>query len=414
MRLHSIRYASGMAGGRIWIGHGTVLMAGTTALAASCAIGPFAIIDPPPNTASSGGDGGEAGAVTTDGGSGGAGGGGTCQHHTWPAPPSSDDGGSDDVEFVVAFRTVTLGDDAPPNAPVGFDLDNRCTCQGEGDSCKEPDFATADHCDLPGGRDNATGQLFATASVFNPDLKSSQFSDGSEDGSWSLLVRISDYNGLPNDLQVTVAIYPSPGIRNDPCNAPDSQTTWRGDDRWPISESSLLDVSPDTDCDGTDVPIDVAKFLDVDAYVSDGTLVASLPQAGLLLPIDDGTTPLQLTAGFIAADLIEFDDGQWRLDNGILAGRWRVDDLLAVLSKVQSGGEPLCTDHDLYPLLKQAVCSYPDIASSLGGPTTPCDALSFAMAFTAEPAALGSVLADPEETSFCPPETDPANDGCGR
>jgi len=96
----------------------------------------------------------------------------------------------------------------------------------------------------------------------------------------------------------------------------------------------------------------------------------------------------------------------------MLVGRWRLADLFAMVAAFQAGGDPMCTDHILYPVIKAMICKYPDIASSLTGPTTPCDALSFAMGLTADPAQLGRVWKTAVEPSVCDPGTAPGEDDC--
>jgi hypothetical protein len=63
--------------------------------------------------------------------------------------------------------------------------------------------------------------------------------------------------------------------------------------------------------------------------------------------------------------------------------------------------------------MKTVVCRHADIVSTLGGPTSACNAISFGMAFDAEQARLGLVYEAPPPAFPCPPETDPALDHCG-
>lgn len=387
------------------------------ALLASCAVEGFVIVEDnatpaATSSASSGGSGGSE--ATTGGGSSSK-----CEHASWPGPPTAADRGGEDIEIVVAVRSVDFGaDDLTQGPTVGFDLDDRCTCQGDGPSCKAATGAEYDGCDGPQGRDNAVAYLFSSIQVFKPDFSASTFSEGSNNGDWSLLIHVRNYNGLPNDDQVDLAAFPSPGIRSDPCNPSDGVPAWDGTDRWSIDLTAIDSAGAgggpaEPDCDGDrDPSLSSPKFLDTGAYVTDGVVVANLPEAGLLIPTSDGTTALGLTAGFISGKLEKQPDGTWLMNDGLLVGRWRIDDLLVTLSTVSSGGEPICTDHPLYQLVKKAVCGYPDITSVLGGPTTPCDALSFAMAFDAQSAHLGSIVEQTSEEFECPSETDPANDSC--
>lgn len=104
--------------------------------------------------------------------------------------------------------------------------------------------------------------------------------------------------------------------------------------------------------------------------------------------------------------------GGWFLNDAILAGRWKVTELFKTLSTLVAGDKPLCTDHQIYSMVKTAVCGYPDISSEIGGQAKPCDAVSFGMKLQAEPAKFGTILKSVEQIAECPPETEPANDDC--
>jgi hypothetical protein len=120
---------------------------------------------------------------------------------------------------------------------------------------------------------------------------------------------------------------------------------------------------------------------------------------------------LVLTAGFVTGRL-EQVSGAWYLRDGLFTGRWRLTEFFRLLGTITSNNQPICTDTTEYLLAKNAICLFPDIASTLGGPTTPCDSLSFAMKIEAEPAMIGSVLAQDAQSSLCPPDKNPAFDTC--
>jgi hypothetical protein len=358
-----------------------------------------------------------------DASEGGVGGG--CRHASWPEPPETSDPGSD-IDLVLVVRQVDFGETSLQNGPaVGYDLDGRCTCQGEGSSCLEPSWATADHCDGPDGRDNAASQLFHTLSVFTDTLSSEANSQTAAAGTWSLVVRLRQYNGQPNDQQVEASLYPSPGRDNDPCFGGAYTPAWDGTDEWPVAADSLEGFGgasadagtgaggcqPDA---GGGLDIDAPRYTDPAAYVHDSVLVANLPEAGIVFSSSSRSTTMKITAGFLTARL-EVDPltGRWRLREGLLVGRWKLSDFFAMLGTFTTGGQPLCTTNLVYGVVKTEVCGYPDVASSLGGPTTACDAISFGMGFEAEQARLGNILSNPVTLSECSVETDPANDSCG-
>jgi hypothetical protein len=385
---------------------------------------------------------GAGGAATSS--SGGAGGQDGCPHATVPPPPGASDPGLDDVSFVVAVRRVDFGETDLTSGPlVGYDLDGFCTCQGQSDSCKEPASAIPNHCDGPAGRDNATAKVLAQAATFRKALTSKFHTERAEAGEWTLLVRVDGYNGKPNDLEVRVAVYASPGRDADPCLS--TKPKWDGTDAWPIEHVSLVKPAPGTGgaggsgaggsgagggpggaggsggaagagggClgGGGGYDVDAPRYVDRSAYVTDGTLVANLPELAIAIDSDTQLVEVHLTAAFITGRPALDDAGRWRIDDGLFAGRWKINDVLPAIAAMLADPKTVCTDDVLYKTVKDGVCAYPDIASKLGGISTPCDALSTGIAFEAEQALLGEVHVGNPKPPGCPPETDPANDSC--
>lgn len=350
-----------------------------------------------------------------------------CKSVTYPPPPDAGpegvDGGS--VVFTVGIRTIDLGESAPKDKPVGVDLDNICTCLGEGASCKYPSYATADHCDKPGGVDNAATGLFASLSLALGAEKfgSSYYSQKAEQGFWTLLARVSNFNGTPNDPKVTFAFYSPQGLESSaagaggaggagPCKGggggvPGTIPCWNGDDVWRVADSSLTPG-------GT---IDTPLYADENAYVTDNVLVANISDT--IIDLGGGANNymgIKLTAGTVTAVLDNSDpDGLgWRVKSGTIAGRWRTADLFGNLGKFVAQGQTLCTDTPfVYDTFKSQVCKYVDVSSKLGGATLECDSISFGMNFTAFPVKFGSIGQTIPPTSHCLNGNDPAMDSCG-
>ena len=400
---------------RLLFGFSLLSLASAAALAlalGSCAVVGFEVLD---TTAQGGATSSSSNTTTTSAGGGGSSSTSSgCEHAAWPNAPAASDPGPDNVDVVFAIRKIDFGEGDLTNGPlVGFDLDNRCTCQGEGDSCKEPSWATGDHCDGPQGRDNAAAQLFAVGSLFSSLLSSKTFTDDAEAGQGSLLVRVMEYNGKPNDTQVSVALYPSPGLDKDPCIDPIPK--WDGNDRWPVASTSVKAIDGGGGagaCGALGYDLDSPLYVDHNAYVTDGTMVGNLTDAAIIFASSSKTTTLKITAGFLTGKLVQANS-QWKLEQGLLAGRWKLSDVFQFLSTIESQGMPLCTDSPVYDLVKNAFCQFPDIVSNLGGPTTPCDAVSVALAIEGEAALLGEVFEGKATPSPCTPETDPTNDSCG-
>lgn len=345
-------------------------------------------------TAASGGVGGTGGG----GGVGGAGGSGAgpCVSATYPDPPTSGlTGGT--TTFIAALRKVDLGD-GDNGGLLGLDLDGKCTCDDDGPSCLPPSYAKESNCDGPGGRDNALAKVFEFLAVLIGDtIGSPSLSDGANGGKWSMVFRVEGYNGQADDDEVRLSVFPSPGTEGA------VTPTWTGNDAFRVASTS---IAPG----GTGVQ-DPA-FVDPKAYVVGNVLVASLPQSALVLPTGASEVAVDITAGLVMAEIVPMGSS-YGLRKGLIAGRWRNDDVFRTLSRFRDGsGAPICMGQLLYGTVKGKLCGYTDILSSLGSPTDECDAISAGIGFEADPAALGSVDPPPEPANGCPPEDDPINDSC--
>lgn len=342
----------------------------------------------------------------TQGGSGGAGGaggsgGGTCAHAVAPAKPTiMSAGGTETVE--VAVRSVDMAEStAQTSEEIGVDLDRFCTCQGEGPSCA----GAVDNCDLADGRDNALRTLIQLiAPLFIPDTPSSFYSAQAEGGAWTLILAVTGYNGQPDDDQVRLEWYVSTGLDNvDPMATP----AWDGSDPWLISDTSYL-----PDMLGMPDPT-MPKYVDDNAYVSGGTLVASLGSAQPEIAFAGSSSyfKLRLTGATVMARL-EPSGAAWAMRDGLIAGRISEADLFEAIGSYRDGVITICTNGPLYPELKSALCTSRDIHAGVQGPAAPCDALSFGIGFSADPARRGMIVMSMPPTPVCAMGTDPTNDNC--
>lgn len=411
---------------RLWTAF--ALLGGVSAalvVAASCAVPGFELVD---GVGGAGTGMGGSGA-TSAGGSGqggGTGGAGLCGSVQPSLPPDESDPGPDDVDLVVAVRSLDFGEDHETDVgpAVGYDLDKECTCLGGNPTCQTVG-AMPNDCDGPGGRDNAVARLFKEFTLFEPDSFDSQFQSAkANDGEFSILVRVRDYNGQPNDDAVTVIVYSSPGLDSDPC-LPSQVAQWDGTDAFPVDALVLNEpgaggmgtggAGGGCGAAGPGAPgydVDDPKFVSQQAFVSDGVLVANLPASALVFSSSSGAVTIDLVGGFLTGDL-QMEANGWALRNGVLTGRWTLEALFAIVGRIESNDMPICKDNPLYGPIKSVLCNFPDITSSVTGAAAPCDALSFGMGFEAEAAQLGIVVEpDPDTGPTCPPEQDPAGDTC--
>ena len=192
-----------------------------------------------------------------------------CVRATYPDPPGGggDGGASLPTALVFALHSIDLGDGA---TVPGYDLDNVCTCLFDaGPSCVGRSPQASTYCDVPAGSanqgiDNQAAKLFQLIELpVGPSVfSSSVFSLQADAGHWSLLIRLEGYNGLMDDPQVDLALFPAGGLGKKP--------GWDGSDVWPVVSTSVDG--------GTSNP----KYRSNGAYVSQGTLVATLPTSNAL------------------------------------------------------------------------------------------------------------------------------------
>jgi hypothetical protein len=302
--------------------------------------------------------------------------------HRQPPPPPEVTGRGGTLDLVLAMHTFVYGwassDDAgkPKYQSIGFDLDNKCTGEGEGPSCQEPVWATASHHDGVDGIDNVQGELVWPQ---GPE------SNTETTNGVNILLRVRGYSGDANDDQVEVSLYYAPGL--SPREDGGLDLLWDGKDRWAASPDCLL---PPTD--GSTPSVDQPRFVDDHAYVTNGVLVSRL-QEGLWQGTSDLPEPTRHVV--IAGALTQNDGGLWQMTNATIGFAVALKDYLfntAWFPWGPGGAYQLCQAPTYYPLQVMNTCAIADIAFDSSSPTAPCDAISFGIGFDAIQARLGDVM----------------------
>ena len=153
-------------------------------------------------------------------------------------------------------------------------------------------------------------------------------------GDWSILLRISDYGGLPDDPKVRVEIFVTTGAALSGGGDP----SWDGSDAWRVDAESLAD--------GTS--LDDPSYFDDNAYVSDGVLVANLPNLPLRIAGGAGALHMRLRGALLLGKLREGATA-WELRDALIVGRWSLGEVFATVGSYRSdAGEPLCMDAPTY------------------------------------------------------------------
>ncbi len=321
-----------------------------------------------------------------------------CNHARLPPRPDRDDpGGGDAGELIFATQSLVFEPDAGNGETVGYDLDGFCTCPGP-KSCNAPGKTV---CDDGRGRDNSAGALLANftsyADVFNPKTINTRLAKGRV----GLLLRLRDYNGTANDTQVEGAIFLSNGTDGVQDGGTPMVPQYMGKDVWTVDPRSLVGgVAPPY--------LPTTDNADNSAYVKDDVIVASLNATYIEFAAISGSSQFQveLKSVVVTAKIIHGPNNTFAIQDGLLAGRWPSRKLLTSLAGVHDPLNPggyLCGDSGAYQGIKSLACTNRDIASSLqnDGQNANCDALSFALRFTASPALLGPVFAGPPPITPC-------------
>ncbi len=313
--------------------------------------------------------------------------------------------GADIGPITLAIASMRLGSldregNLDPNAwkDLGMDLDGRCTgsdtCEGQDSpfSCAPtvPQVAyDGNYC-----RDNSFGRLEFQAALIPEVSKKYGLSDDAFNcalcvGHYNFLIRVTGYNGEPDDDSVRVDLYPSPGLEKVlPWNCADP--TWKDrpcftpDMAWTVQSSVLAEQRG-----GPDLPDSV--LFDDTAYVRQGYIVATLPDDTLFwFPGYKALVvayPVKLQKAIVTGRLQRGNDGVWRIGNGVIAGRSRGADIVKGFRLIG-----FCESDPNYKLMTEFVDKNLDImGDGTVDPAVTCDAMSVGLAFEALQATPGAV-----------------------
>jgi hypothetical protein len=366
------------------------------------------------------------GSTSSTGGAGGAGGtGDQCNGEGLPLAPQNAPSGSQ-VDQFFALRFVDFGETTLSQRP-GFNLDKTCTCC---DGCvaestctpaSDPNPPKSDPraCDAVegkpnGGIDNAFAVIIRDLAATNSDYGSSGLSDLAATGFWNVLVRVSNYNGEPNDDDVQIAFYTTTGLAPSTgtggAGGSSSVPLWDGNDDWTVTRDCLADG----------ISLDAPKAIADVAYVSDGVLVGKFDDLDDRVALDvAGALRVELGYGLFSAKL----EGT-KLEDGVLGGIWTMADAFRSLATLSLdlpvlGSVKICNDpgdsstYAIYQQVRSSLCAARDSSlSPLAADVGPCDSISLGMSFRAEAIREPSTIVDTPPLEACPPDKSPEFDSC--
>lgn len=338
-----------------------------------------------------------------------------CVPEVPPRPGAGDAGSTGPQWFVMRTLSLRENDQDFPGAnldcestqcdPDGRLISGRPTCQARRDA--------APACDGVGGIDN--GLLFAFKGTFEAAVT---LGVGSDRGVNGAVLYVGNYNGSDDDNEVSAAVTLSPGIlrESSSCKAGDAGDAgdgprvflpcWDGQDEWAVGVGTAIR----RDNDYADVP--EPGLVVPTAYVTKGELVVT-GFKDLSFPINGAR--LTLLRPILRATLTRDANGRITKLRGV--GTGILDPVLGnqALRGTKFGDTVMCKNPALFDLFRAQLCSGLDFTAD---PTrafagAPCDAMSVAFRFEAEPIkpyvlqadASVPMTADPCEGTSPPPAT---------
>lgn len=342
-----------------------------------------------------------------------------CAHSALPGPPAVDDDPSRELPpIVLALSRFSLKDDG--DAVSGLDLDSVCTCDGRvgtahdgGESCVRQGKIA---CDSDGGVDNAFAAVAEEFAVAIDVDQLAGVNDSIALGRLGALLFIRKYNGLANDREVELGIAASQGLFATTCAnavADDGgrgtfSPGWCGEDAWSYAPGSMAAGFPVAWSSGHVTDYHVVVALDRAATLPFGDVGLAMGAPiffGKLVPLGDDFEPRDPSLPPTPSQ-----ERLYRLEQGIIAGRAPIADLLAAAgAAVAPGGGAgnaryMCQNEATYLVVQNRLCAATDISKSpkmdfVSG--YPCDAISMTIHVTALPARVGEEFAPPPSNNPC-------------
>ncbi len=342
--------------------------------------------------------------------------------------------------IYLALSRVLLGatddDEALTENPdawrdIGFDRDGRCTssptCEVDNERVDEPSCTSGVGTPAEGNYciDNVMGSLLtvgmsitAPGSPFGPlGMTAQDWNCELRRGGFSMILKISDYNGSENDPLVRLDMYVSTGLQE--LAAWSCRTTiesplredwydyprWLPGQHWKIAKRSVPLSAVQV---GNEVPD--SNTYDSAAFVRSGYLFAELPDgreftfAGERTPIP-GFRNIMHNPVFVAKLIQDPDDKAWRMEDGVLSFFVLPGEFMQTFREV-GFCENVC---GYMEVIRNYVNSAKDVLlTGESIPNVPCDALSLAAKFEAYQAtATAEDVEEIAEPVDCPPPRHP-------
>jgi hypothetical protein len=333
-----------------------------------------------------------------------------------PDGGSSDDGGN---VVIAAVRIFDLGIDTG-GGPSGFNLDKTCSTDIATSSCTtevdEATFAGYGKDFNAQGGDNAGFSLLQYLAQQGDSFKPASVNQRLQAGEYGIVVRVTRWNGLPDDPDVLVEIFPAIGVWKQLDGGTETdggKPTFTAVDQWMRDERFRLAPG-----------LDSSSIKSATAWITGGKLVATFPDLTFAVSVPDDPKKLDIhvrdayVAGTLAADGGEY------VTDVVAGGRWKTSDFLDqvrqifVKNTLGVTNAYLCDPGPIqfaYNAVKKEACNGRDIRSVAvdDNKQQPCDAVSLGMRFDTYPVAeAGAFATGPTIPPRCVDAAVPAGDDC--
>jgi hypothetical protein len=295
---------------------------------------------------------------------------------------------------VLAFSQLFVGETDRNFVPdpqawkqYGYNLDGIISTKTGSNHCQPVQGAIKSSVQTDGndGIDNSFGANLIPIIGALADSPSTQVTQSIQQGDFTVLLRMTNYNVGQDDSAIDAAIY-----GGAPRGAP---PLWNGSDPWPVTAESVV-------AGNINQPLIVVP----NTYVSSGTLVTS-PSIGTLhipLGISGFLLPLTIQKAVVTMQISGVGStatGQ----NGVIAGILDTEELILEFKKIAGGFDPSLCSSNTFESIAMQIRQASDIMKdgSNGDPSKTCDAISIGLGFSAQAVVLGGV-APPN-----PPPPDP-------
>lgn len=319
------------------------------------------------------------------------------------------DGGA---AYVFAMKALVVGlEQGAQLEAVAWDLDDHCTCQDKvtPEACIRPTATAPETCDLKDGRDVAGNLSLRQATALVQGISDTKLAEQLAAGKFGAIVELRDWNGTADDPKVRVDFAPSYGTAlTDDAGAPilqgngfpkNAPLKHDGKDKWGFAPAFAS---------GNGSSVDAAAH-DDSAYVRGGTLVAHFSAVSVIVQFDVGNSnPLvfRVVEAVTTAKIGTGDAGTTELTDGRIGGRVLTADMMRSFGAWEDPlGGFICPNSSsfAYGAIQGAICKNRDIRGSAAEDhkALPCDAISFGIGFTAEPATIYGPVGYPYSTTDC-------------